>query len=169
MRTRQTLIRALTDKTKEWVEGDPELADILMEGKKTLEECIRYVLGKAVKVAAKNLNAMLNQEMKALPAQKIHGHNAQVAGVALGHEEVFAWAQEYYYNPDAKPEEPPKPKANTSTKKLPPVPKREERKIQKRKLILRKMQIPKRKAPPVTANSRLLLLRERQRLRKMLM
>jgi len=31
--TRNALIRGLTQKTQEWVEGDPELADIILEGK----------------------------------------------------------------------------------------------------------------------------------------
>jgi len=51
--TRQALIRGLTEKTKEWTLGDPELADILLEGKKTLEECVRYVTEKAACVIAK--------------------------------------------------------------------------------------------------------------------
>jgi len=56
--TRQALIKGLTQKTQEWVEGDPELADILLEGKKTLEECVRYVTEKAACVVAKNINSM---------------------------------------------------------------------------------------------------------------
>ena len=41
---RQSLVRALTEYTKELCESDPELADILLEGTKTLPRCIRYVL-----------------------------------------------------------------------------------------------------------------------------
>ena len=41
--TQQSLIRALADYTKQLCEYDPELADILLEGKKTLPRCIRYV------------------------------------------------------------------------------------------------------------------------------
>lgn len=49
--TQQSLIRALTDYTKQLCEYDPELADILLEGKKTLPRCIRYVSEQAQKAA----------------------------------------------------------------------------------------------------------------------
>lgn len=101
--TRQTLIRALTEKTQEWVEGDPELADVLLEGKKTLEECVRYVTEKAAVVAAKNVNAMLEAEFSELPKMKVRGSEVPMAGAAVDSEQVFKWAQEYYYTPDAKP------------------------------------------------------------------
>ena len=101
--TRQALIKGLTQKTQEWVEGDPELADILLEGKKTLEECVRYVTEKAACVVAKNINSMLNAEFEQLPKAKIQGRDATMAGGAIDADQVFAWAQEYYYTPDAKP------------------------------------------------------------------
>jgi len=100
--TRQTLIRALTEKTQEWVEGDPELADVLLEGKKTLEECVRYVTEKAAVIVSKNLNSMLNAEFENFPKMKIQGQEATMAGTAVDSEQVFKWAQEYYYTPDAK-------------------------------------------------------------------
>jgi hypothetical protein len=101
--TRQALIRGITEKTQEWVEGDPELADILLEGKKTLEECVRYVTEKAACVIAKNVNSMLNAELENLPKMKIQGRDATMAGGAIDAEQVYKWAQEYYYTPDAKP------------------------------------------------------------------
>ena len=101
--TRQALVRGLTDKTKEWVAGDPELADILLEGKKTLEECVRYVTEKAACVISKNINSMLNSEFEQLPKANIQGREATMAGGAIDAEQVYKWAQEYYYNPDAKP------------------------------------------------------------------
>ena len=101
--TRQALIKGLTQKTQEWVTGDPELADILLEGKKTLEECVRYVTEKAACVVATNINSMLNAELEQLPKEKIQGRDATMAGGAIDADQVFAWAQEYYYTPDAKP------------------------------------------------------------------
>ena len=101
--TRQALIRGITQKTQEWVEGDPELADILLEGNKTLEECVRYVTEKAACIVAKNINSMLNAELEQLPKMKIQGREATMAGGAIDAEQVFAWAQEYYYTPDVRP------------------------------------------------------------------
>jgi len=101
--TRQALIRAITKKTQEWVEGDPELADILLEGTKTLEECVRYVTEKAACVIAKNINATLNAEFSQLPKMTIQGNEATMAGGAVDDEQVYGWAQEYYYDPNAKP------------------------------------------------------------------
>jgi len=101
--TRQALIRGITQKTQEWVEGDPELADILLEGKKTLEECVRYVTEKAACVISKNINSMLNSEIENLPKMKIQGRDATMAGGAIDAEQVYKWAEEYYYTPDAKP------------------------------------------------------------------
>jgi len=101
--TRQALIKGLTQKTQEWVEGDPELADILLSGDKTLEECVRYVTEKAACVVAKNINSMLGAELEQLPKMKIQGKDATMAGGAIDAEQVYAWAQEYYYDPNAKP------------------------------------------------------------------
>jgi hypothetical protein len=100
--TRNSLIKGLTQKTQEWVEGDPELADILLEGKKTLEECVRYVTEKAACVVSKNINSMLNAELGNMPKMKIQGRDATMAGGAIDAEQVFEWAQEYYYDPKAK-------------------------------------------------------------------
>ena len=101
--TRHALIRGLTQKTQEWACGDPELADILLDGKKTLEECVRYVTEKAACVVSKNLNAMLNAELSELPKMRIQGREATMAGGAIDAEQVYQWAQEYYYNPDVNP------------------------------------------------------------------
>ena len=101
--TRQALVRGLTEKTQEWVEGDPELADVLLSGDKTLENCVRYVTEKAACVISKNINSMLNAELENLPKMKIQGKDAAMAGGAIDAEQVFKWAQEYYYTPDAKP------------------------------------------------------------------
>ena len=101
--TRQALIHALTKKTQEWVQGDPELADILVEGKKTLEGCIRYVTEKAATIIAKNVNSMLNAEFEKLPRMKIQDREVTGAGGAIEDEQVYKWAQEYYYDPKAEP------------------------------------------------------------------
>jgi hypothetical protein len=101
--TRQALVRGITAKTKEWVQGDPELLDILQEGKKTLEECVRYVTEKAAFVIAKNINAMRAADIEQLPRAKIQGRAATMAGGAIDDEQVYKWAMEYYYDPDAKP------------------------------------------------------------------
>lgn len=101
--TRQTLIRAITEKTQEWTTGDPELADILLEGKKTLEECVRYVTEKAAVVVAKSLNSLMSAEFENFPKMQIQEQEATMAGGAVDSDQVFEWAQEYYYTPDAKP------------------------------------------------------------------
>lgn len=49
---RQSLVRALTDYTKQLCEFDPELADILLEGTKTLLRCVCYVIEKAQRLPA---------------------------------------------------------------------------------------------------------------------
>lgn len=100
---RQALIRRLTEKTQEWVQGDPELADILLEGNKTLEGCIRYVTEKAACIIQKNVNAMMNAEFEKLPRMKIQDREVTGAGGAIEAEQVYKWAQEYYYNPEAEP------------------------------------------------------------------
>ncbi len=101
--TRQDLIRGITAKTQEWVQGDPELADILLENNKTLEGCIRYVTEKAAFVIAKNINAMREVDIEKLPRTKIQGKDATMAGGAVSDEQVYKWAQEYYYDPKAEP------------------------------------------------------------------
>ena len=91
------LIRALTDYTKQLCEYDPELADILLEGKKTLPRCIRYVSEQAQKAAAKQIETKTAKEMAELSQVKIQGRNASVMGIAVSDQEVYDWAKEYYY------------------------------------------------------------------------
>ena len=78
--TRQELIRSLTDYTKRLCESDPELADILSEGKKTLPRCLRYVLEQAQKTVAKKVEAMLEDEFHALDEIQVRGQRALMAG-----------------------------------------------------------------------------------------
>lgn len=104
--TRQALIRSLTDYTKGLCESDPELADLLLEGKKTLPRCLRYVLEQAQKSVAKSVEAMTADEFHTLEEVQIRGRLAVMAGAAVGEEQVFAWAKNYYYGGDAvEPEE----------------------------------------------------------------
>ena len=95
--TRQSLIRALTAYTKELCEYDPELADILLEGKKTLPRCIRYVTEQAQKAAEKQAEAKTAKEMAELGRARIHGQTASVMGIAVSDQEVYEWAKAYYY------------------------------------------------------------------------
>ena len=98
--TRQALIRSLTDYTKQLCESDPELADILLEEKKTLPRCLRYVLEQAQKSVAKSVEAMTEAEFHALDEVQVRGQKAVMAGAAVGEEQVFAWAKDYYYGGD---------------------------------------------------------------------
>lgn len=95
--TRQVLIRELTRKTQEWCKGDPELAEILLEGKKSLESCVKYVLEQAARVVAKNVSAMPKVDLDTLPTQMIDGKKATMAGNAVSAEQAFQWARDYYY------------------------------------------------------------------------
>lgn len=95
--TRQVLIRALTQQTQEWCEGDPELAETILDGKKTLEGCVKYVLEQAALVVAKSVAAMPKQELDALPVQMIGGKKATMAGGVVGADQAFGWAKDYYY------------------------------------------------------------------------
>ena len=95
--TRQSLIRALTDYTKQLCEYDPELADILLEGKKTLPRCIRYVSERAQKAAVNQAELKTAKEMAQLGKAAIHGQTASVLGVAISDQEVYDWAKMYYY------------------------------------------------------------------------
>lgn len=95
--TRQVLIRELTKKTQEWCKGDPELAEILLEGKKSLEGCVKYVLEQAALVVAKNVASMPKADLDALPVQTINGRKATMAGSAVSDEQAFQWAHDYYY------------------------------------------------------------------------
>lgn len=94
---RQELIRALTAKSQEWCEGDPELADVILEGKKTLEGCVKYVLEQAATYLAKVVSAMPDEEVKMLPTKNINGTQLPMVGGAVGAETVFEWARDYYY------------------------------------------------------------------------
>ena len=101
---RQSLVRALTKYTKQLCEFDPELADILLEGTKTLPRCVRYVLEKAQKAASQQVEMMTEEEVSALPKATIQGRSASMVGTAVSDEQVFAWARTYYYG--GKEEEP---------------------------------------------------------------
>lgn len=98
---REMLVRELTRHTEELCMGDPELAEIMLEGKKSLPGCVRYVLEQAAKKAAVKLDAMPDEEFKELPKQEAHGRSATVAGVALSSEDVFQLANDYYYKAPA--------------------------------------------------------------------
>lgn len=102
MLTQQSLIIALTEKTKEWVKGDPELADNLLDKKKSLEECIRYIMEKAAAVAKTNAEAMTKERLESM-TQQVHGRQAFMAGFAITADQVYKWAEDYYFNPDVKP------------------------------------------------------------------
>lgn len=94
---RQTLVRSLTQYTKELCESDPELADILLEGSKTLPRCIRYILEQSQLVVAKNVEAMMEEEFHMLDEMQVRGRKAIMAGAAVSDEQVFQWAKDYYY------------------------------------------------------------------------
>lgn len=94
---RQELIRCLTQKTQEWCEGDPELAETILDGKKTLSGCVRYVLEQAAAYIAKNVAAMPKEEFDALPTQDIGGRKATMAGGMVSDEKAYEWARDYYY------------------------------------------------------------------------
>lgn len=98
--TQQSLIRALTDYTKQLCEYDPELADILLEKKKTLPRCIRYVSEQAQKAAAKQIETKTAKEMAEMSQVKVQGQTASVLGIAISDQEVYNWAKAYYYGGD---------------------------------------------------------------------
>jgi len=95
--TRQTLIHALTEYTKELCEFDPELADILLEGTKTLSRCVRYVTEQAQKIAVKQAESLTAKEVNALSRGKVHGRDIPMMGLAISSDEVYSWAKDYYY------------------------------------------------------------------------
>lgn len=111
---RQNLIRALTNCTKQLCESDPELADILLEGTKTLPRCVRYVLEKAQAAAASQLEAMTEQEVSDLQKVTLRGRMATMIGTAISDEQVYEWVRTYYYG--GKEEEP----GDTPVKKAAP-------------------------------------------------
>lgn len=121
--TRQALIRELTNYTKKLCESDPELADILLEGTKSLPRCIRYILEQAQQVAVKNVEAMLEDEFHALDDVKVRGQMATMAGAAIGSDQVFQWAKDYYYGgaeiePTGKKKPDPKKPGGKTDKKV---------------------------------------------------
>lgn len=95
--TRQTLVRALTEHTKQLCEYDPELADILLEGKKTLSRCVRYVVEQAQKAAVKQAEAPTEKEVRELSKGKVHGREIPMMGLAISDKQVYGWAKAYYY------------------------------------------------------------------------
>ena len=95
--TRQALVHALTGYTKKLCEDDPELADIILEGTKSLPRCVRYITEQAQMAAAKQAEAMTAKEVGELPKSKVHGREIPMMGVAIADEQVFGWAKEYYY------------------------------------------------------------------------
>ena len=95
--TRQALVQALTGYTKELCENDPELADILLEGTKSLPRCVRYITEQAQKAAAKQAEAMTSKEVGELPKTRVHGREIPMMGVAIADDQVFQWARDYYY------------------------------------------------------------------------
>jgi len=95
--TRQALVHALTGYTKKLCEDDPELADIILEGTKSLPRCVRYITEQAQKAAAKQAEAMTAKEVGELPKSKVHGREIPMMGVAIDKDQVFGWAKAYYY------------------------------------------------------------------------
>lgn len=100
--TKEVLIRELTRHTQELCVGDPELAEAILEGKKTLPECVRFVLEKAAAVVAKNVEAMTKGDFESLPKKTVRGKSAQMAGSAISTEDAFKWADQYYYGGRSK-------------------------------------------------------------------
>lgn len=95
--TQEALKRGLANYTKQLCESDPELADILLEGTKTLPRCIQYVLQQAQQYVATNVEAMLEEEFKQLDQMKVRGAVATMAGSAVPDDQIFQWAKDYYY------------------------------------------------------------------------
>lgn len=95
--TQEALKKGIADYTKKLCQSDPELADILLEGKKTLPRCIRYVLEQAQQHVATNVEAMLEEEFKQLGQTKVRGAMATMAGAAVPDEQIYKWAKDYYY------------------------------------------------------------------------
>ena len=114
---RQDLILALTQKTKEWCEGDPELAENILDGKKSLEGCVKYVLEQAATIIAKNVAAMPQSEFNALPKEAINGKKATMAGGMLSDERTFELARDYYYKAKETKPNAGKGKKNSTAKK----------------------------------------------------
>ena len=116
--TKQALIRELTKYTEDLCKGDPDLADTILEGKKTLQGCVRYVLEQAAKVVAKNVEAMTEKEFDALGKTQVRGKKAAMAGGMVGSEDVFKWAELYYYKaPEERVSTPAAPSQKKDKKK----------------------------------------------------
>lgn len=108
--TRQELIKALTAKTQEWCAGDPDFAETIHEGKKTLEGCVKYVTERAMEITAKNFATLTKTEVDALPTKTINGKKGAFYGGMVGAEKVFEWARDYYTKAEVEKT------ANTKTK-----------------------------------------------------
>ena len=110
--TQEALKRGIADYTKQLCESDPELADMILEGKKTLPRCIRYVLEQAQKYVSDSVEAMLETEFKQLGQVKVRGAMATMAGSAVPDSQVYQWAKDYYYGGETV-----EPKNTTNTSK----------------------------------------------------
>ena len=58
------------------------------------------VLEQAQKSVAKSVEAMTEEEFHTLDEVQVRGQKAVMAGAAVGEEQVFAWAKDYYYGGD---------------------------------------------------------------------
>lgn len=102
--TQEALKKGIASYIKKLCESDPELADIIMEEKKTLPRCIRYVLEKAQQYVVNNVEAMVEQEYKQLEDKQVRGVMATMAGAAIPDEQMYQWAKDYLYGgPSVEP------------------------------------------------------------------
>ncbi len=115
--TRQTLVYALTDYTKQLCEYDPELADILLDGKKTLARCVRYVTEQAQKIVAKQAESLTAKEVNELNQAQVHNQQIPMMGIAISDAKIYEWAKAYYYGGDKV--EPSDTIPNASAKRTP--------------------------------------------------
>lgn len=163
--TQEALKRGIADYTKQLCESDPELADILLEGKKTLPRCIRYVLEQAQQHVATNVEAMLEAEFKQLDTIKVRGAMATMAGSAVPDDQIYKWAKDYYYGGQSV--EPKDAKKTTTTAKTggkkKPMTRAEKRKAEPQRQMTKRPAAPEKPRVQVE-NPRLRLLRERQRI-----
>lgn len=113
----EALKKGVAAHIKKKCESDPELADIINEEKKTLPRCIRYVLEKAQKHVATNVEAMLESEFDQLAQTKVRGVMATMAGSAVSEEQIYTWADEYLYGGTAVEPSDAKKTGGTTAKK----------------------------------------------------
>lgn len=95
--TKQELIRYIAKITEEFLEGDPELADLILDNKKSLEACIRYVLNEAAYLVEKQVISMPDGDREMLPQRTVRGQKGIMAGGVVGKESVKDWVDAYYY------------------------------------------------------------------------